>query len=216
MSLATVLNQQLARHLESMKAIRDANFDRDSNTGLLGFTVLEFLDPATRKAPSKYRVELRGVAIGDMVVKGKSLSKDYRHQVDRFVQELKPRAFDWEPEILDPLGERQQPPLVLEIFLPTDPFKPLAPEVYFRTKVWHPNIRWDNGHTCYGSKQDWADPQLTLADLCRRLYTMTAFLGQGSVNPGAEHFLNQAAGTWHREMMEKLPEMFPLSTRILT
>ena len=216
MSLASALNQQLGRHLESLKALRDANFDPQTHVGLLAFTMLEYLDPATRKAPSKYRVELRGVAIGDMVVKGKSLVRDYRNQVDRFVEELKPRAFDWEPEILDPLAEQGQPPLVLEIFLPTDPFKALAPEVYFRTKIWHPNIRFDNGHTCYGSKLEWADPELTLADLCRRLYTMTAFLGQGSVNPGAEHFLNRAAGSWHRDMQEKLPEMFPLSTRILT
>ena len=63
MSLTTALNQQLSRHLESMKAIRDANFDRPSNSGLIAFTILEYLDPATRKAPSKYRVELRGVAI---------------------------------------------------------------------------------------------------------------------------------------------------------
>lgn len=214
-TLQDALERQLRRHLEGMKALRNANFDPETQQALMHFAVLEYLDPATKECPTKYRVQIRGVAIGDMVVRGKSLSRDFQDDVAAFVAQLKPRGFDWEPVLLDPLSTSSEAPIEFRIYLPTDPLKSLAPDVYFTTKIWHPNIRWDNGQTCYGSKQEWGDPSRNLADLVRRIYTMIAYLGQGAVNAQAEHYLNPHAGAWYEQMHAKMPELFPLAPRML-
>lgn len=213
--LQEALAASLKRHLEGMKALRNANFDPETNQALMHFGVLEYLDPVKRECPTKYRVQIRGVAIGDMIVRQQSLTTDFQDDLGRFVAALAPKGFEWEPSLLDPLSCPTEPPIEFRIYLPTDPMKSLAPDVYFTTKIWHPNIRWDNGQTCYGSKQEWGDPTRNLADLVRRIYTMIAYLGQGSVNAQAEHYLNPHAGAWYEQMHAKMPELFPLASRML-
>lgn len=214
-TLESAFRQKLQDHLNSMVALRDRNFDRTRNLPLVTFGVRDYMDPIKKTCPTRYRIQIRGVAITDMRTKGKSLQRDYRNDLQAMVRELAPRPLDWEPVVTDALASPDAQPLTLHLYLPNDPIKPMSPDVYFETKVWHPNIRWEDGHTCYGSKHDWADPSRTMADLVRRIHTMVAYLGRGAVNVQAADLLNAPAGQWYNEMHALMPDLFPFSSRYL-
>eukprot|EP01017_Pseudomicrothorax_dubius_P038835 TRINITY_DN587_c0_g1_i1.p1 TRINITY_DN587_c0_g1~~TRINITY_DN587_c0_g1_i1.p1 ORF type:complete len:160 (-),score=26.21 TRINITY_DN587_c0_g1_i1:212-691(-) len=44
-----------------------------------------------------------------------------------------------------------------------------APKIYFRTKIFHPNIHWDNGEVCLDILKDQWTPSWTIETLSRAL-----------------------------------------------
>ncbi|MEB3298013.1 MAG: hypothetical protein VKO21_00820 [Candidatus Sericytochromatia bacterium] len=208
-----LLQEHLSRQWESLQNLAHAHA---GSPPLMEVSATDWLDPTTRVGPVRIELALRTVAIVDMEVRGRSLKRDFGSDAEAFVRTLDPDPLDWEPVFAEPLEDPAQPPLRLRLFLPTDPNRPTSPEVYFVDRVWHPNIRWDNGLVCYGDKQAWAQPDRSLADLVRRLFTMTAFADRGAVHPDEAHALNKAALRWYRDTMHEMPELFPLSRRIPT
>lgn|GEM_PF-1173941 len=214
-SLESALKGRLSENLRHLCELRDANFDAASNQAKVEFRVLEYLDPVTKQCPTRYALRLRGVAITDVKVNDRSLTHHYRHDLPRMVTELKPQALDWELVVTDAANDRSAEPIELRLNLHADPYKPLAPDVFFETRIWHPNVQWQTGQACYGDKVAWSDPRLSLADLIRRIYTMMAFIGQGSVNVDARDQLNKEAARWYSELKVQLPDVFPIGNRVL-
>lgn len=204
----------LAEHLTRQWDGLQALITRLGAASLIEAEPTAWLDPVSRKAPVRIDLALRTVAIVDMEVRGRSLVREFGGDAEGFVRVTDPAPLDWEPVFAEPLEDSSHGPIRVRLFLPEDLNRPASPEVYFLDRVWHPNIRWDNGLACYGDKQAWAQPDRSLADLVRRLFLMTAFADAGAVNMDEAHALNKQALRWYRDTLAEMPELFPLSRRI--
>lgn len=202
-----VLTEHLARQWEGLTGLAACSGAHP----LIRAVPVAWLDPLSRRAPVRIDLAFRTVAIRDMEVRARSLVRDFGGDPDAFVRAMRPGPLDWEPVFAEPLEDPTQAPIRLRIFMPEDLNRPVSPEVYFIDRVWHPNIRWDNGLACYGDKQAWAQPDRALADLVRRLFMMTAYADPGAVNLDEAHALNKTALRWYTDTLAEMPELFPLS-----